>query len=284
LQQNNPQQKGNTLSYNDRFSLKDQIILLTGGAGLIGKEYVKALVGTGATVIIGDIDIGLAKKMAEKAGNQNVRAVHLDVSSQDSVQLTVQYIMDNYSRIDGLINNAALDPKFDPEHANKHTYCFENYPLKLWQEELNVNITGMFLCSQAVGNVMKAQGKGNIVNVSSIYGLVGPDQRLYEKDDPRAAVVKKPVTYSVSKSAVIGLTKYLATYWSKTGIRVNTLTLGGVYNDHEDEFVRRYNSRVPLGRMANADEYSGALIYLLSDASSYMTGANLVVDGGWTAW
>lgn len=265
------------------FDLKDRVILITGAAGLIGREYVNALASAGASVVVADID---PEKAASVAGEANGKTlpVCLDVTQPESVQAMVGKAVDTYGRIDGLVNNAALDPKCDPQHADKHQLTFENFPLMLWQQALDVNITGMFLCAQAVAPQMKKQGNGVIVNISSIYGLVGPDQRLYEKDEPGAALFYKPVTYTVTKSAVLGLTKYLAAYFARQPIRVNTLTLGGVYNDHEEDFLKRYTWRAPIGRMAQPNEYCGALIFLLSEASSYMTGSNLVVDGGWTAW
>ena len=156
--------------------------------------------------------------------------------------------------------------------------------MELWNESVAVDLTGMFLCSQAVARPMLEQKSGVIINICSTYGVVGPDQRLYERDDPTQQRTYKPITYSVTKSAVLGLTRYLATYWSGKNIRVNALTLGGVFNEHDEEFVRRYSYRTPLGRMAEKSEYCGALLFVASDAASYMTGANLVVDGGWTAW
>ena len=190
-----------------------------------------------------------------------------------------------FGRIDGLINNAAIDPKFD-QNTQTDDYghgAFENFPLDAWNQSLNVDLTGSFLCAQAVAPFFHAQNHGVIVNVSSIYGVVAPDQKLYERDTSSTRRFK-PVTYSVTKGAILGFTRYLATYWGDKNIRVNALTPGGIFNDHDDEFTQRYNARVPLGRMANRDEMLGALLFLLSDASSYMTGANLVVDGGWTAW
>jgi 2-deoxy-D-gluconate 3-dehydrogenase len=187
-----------------------------------------------------------------------------------------------FGRLDLLVNNAAIDPKFDATGKGKHTSAFEDYPLELWNRSLAVNVTGMFLCAQAVARPMLAQRSGTIINVSSISGLVGPDQRLYERRGrPRTC---KPGGYSVTKGAVLGLTAYRAAYWSGRNIRVNTLTLGGVYNKHDRTFTKRYSARAPIGRMADRTEYRGAVVFLASDASSYMTGSNLVVDGGWTAW
>jgi 2-deoxy-D-gluconate 3-dehydrogenase len=204
------------------------------------------------------------------------------VADAASVRAMAERTLAEFGRVDALVNNAALDPKFDPAHAGSHQSSFEDYPLEAWEQALAVNVTGMFLCAQAVSRPMLKAGRGVIVNVASTYGLVGPDQRLYQREDqpPRF----KPVTYTVAKAAAIGLTRYLATYFAGKGIRVNTLTPGGVYAGHDEEFVRRYSARTVLGRMAEKEEMSSALLFLLSDASSYMTGANLVVDGGWTAW
>jgi len=271
----------------EQFALKDHVIIVTGGAGLLGKEYTLALAQAGAQVIVADIDgEGAAQVAASAAGETSARAlgIQADVSDKTSVTNLVRQTLAEFGRIDGLVNNAAVNPKFGGEHAREHTNAFEKYPLELWNQSLAVNLTGMFLCTQAVAPSMLTQGQGSVVNISSTYGLAGPDQRLYEKDDPQAPKVYKPVDYAVTKSAVLGLTRYLATYWGDKGIRVNALTPGGVYNQHEEEFVRRYSARTPLGRMADKSEYCGALLFLLSDASSYMTGSNLVVDGGWTAW
>ncbi len=266
------------------FDITDRVVLLTGAAGLIGRCYVSALVQAGARVVLADIDAQSIKMMAQAYDPQCVFAVPVDVSKPESVREMIAKTLEYFGRIDGLVNNAAIDPKADPEQAHKHQLTFENYPIDLWQKSIDVNITGMFLCAQAAASIMVSQRRGVIINISSIYGRVGPDQRLYEKDQPESVPFIKPPIYSVSKAAVYGLTKYLATYYAGQGIRVNTLTLGGVYNGHDEDFVKRYTWRVPLQRMANADEYNGALIFLLSDASSYMTGADLVIDGGWTAW
>jgi NAD(P)-dependent dehydrogenase (short-subunit alcohol dehydrogenase family) len=200
-----------------------------------------------------------------------------------------------FGRIDILVNSAALDPKFNTKQSNKPdlqdfhqektdplTWRFEEFPVESWQEALDVNLTGMFLSCQAAVKPMLMQNKGVIINLCSIYGLVGPDQRIYQKSGEIERF--KPVYYSVTKSGVLGLTKYLATYFAGKGIRVNAMTLGGIYNDHDREFLEAYSARTILGRMAEVNEMNGALLFLASDASSYMTGANLVVDGGWTAW
>jgi NAD(P)-dependent dehydrogenase (short-subunit alcohol dehydrogenase family) len=197
--------------------------------------------------------------------------------------------MSTFGRLDILVNSAALDPKFDPgalaEMAKQGAVsgAFENYPLQSWKAALDVNLTGMFLCCQAAVIPMLAQGKkGSIINICSTYGLVAPDQRIYQRDGKPTSY--KPVYYSVTKAGVLGLTRYLSAYYAGTEIRVNALTPGGVFNNHDEVFLKAYTARTVMGRMANKDEMNGALLYLASDASSYMTGSNLVVDGGWTAW
>jgi len=272
---------------NEFFDLSDRVIIITGGAGLLGREYSMALAQARGHVVVADLAGNEAQALAEQVTKQTgiqALGVETDVSDPSSVKAMVEQTLQELGRIDVLVNNAGIDPKFDPEHAGQHTNAFEDYPLELWNQSLAVNLTGMFLCAQAVAPPMLKQGKGVIVNISSIYGLVGPDQRLYLGLDEAQPLNYKPVAYSVTKSAVLGLTRYLAAYWAGKNIRVNTLTLGGVFNDHSDEFVRRYGERTPLGRMAHRSECCSALLFLVSDASAYMTGANLVVDGGWTAW
>ena len=275
------------INYPQQFDLRGQVVIVTGAAGLLGREYIRALGQAGAHSIVADIDSEAATRLAQAVESETgtaCLAIQLDVTDPASVRRTVAAALERFGHLDGLVNNAALDPKFDVEHAGQHSNAFEDYPLELWNRGLAVNITGMFLCAQAVAPAMLAQRKGSIINVSSIYGLVGPDQRLYQRDDPTQPPQYKPVIYSVTKSAVLGLTRYLAAYYGNKGIRVNTLTPGGTFNNHEEEFTHRYSSRTPLGRMGDKGDYCGALLYLLSDASSYMTGANLVVDGGWTTW
>lgn len=269
------------------FRLDRRTIVLTGGAGFLGGVYARVLAQAGARVVVADVNAAAAQALAEemkREGLGEVLAVATDVSDPASVRAMVHKALKWSGRIDGLVNNAAIDPKFDPHSAQQHQNSFEDFPLDLWSQALNVNVTGLFLCAQAVAPHMLERGHGVIVNIGSIYGMVGPDQRLYESKEPGAPRLFKPVTYSVTKSAVLGLTRYLATYWSGRNIRVNTLTLGGVVADHDPEFVARYSAHTPLGRMAQPSEAAQALLFLLTDASSYMTGANLIVDGGWTAW
>lgn len=268
-----------------KFDLSGKAVIVTGGAGLLGKSHCHALAAAGASVVIADIlgdEAEHAAAEVAQASGADVLPIHVDVSEPDSVQAMVDAALEAFGSVDVLVNNAALDPKFDPAHQAEHTNRFEDFPLDAWRRAIDVNITGMFLCARAAATPMGRSGRGSIINVSSTYGLVGPDQRLYARQGQPPNY--KPVTYSVSKAAALGLTRYLATYFAGTQIRVNALTPGGVFAGHDDEFVARYSARTVLGRMAEREEISAALLFLASDASSYMTGANLVVDGGWTAW
>lgn len=267
-----------------KFDLTGRVAVITGGAGLLGGEFCRTLAEAGALVMVADLNETAAKATADalKKDGLKAQAVHVDVTNPDSVRAMVQAAVYFGERLDILVNSAALDPKFDPEHGEAHTNSFEDYPLEAWNQALTVNLTGMFLCCQAAVQPMLTQGRGVIINICSTYGLVGPDQRIYLK--PGQAVQYKPVYYSVTKAGVLGMTHYLATYYAGKNIRVNALTPGGVYNNHDEIFLRAYSTRTVLGRMARHDEMNGALLYLASDASSYMTGSNLVVDGGWTAW
>ena len=268
---------------NKLFDLTDRVAVITGGAGLLGKEFCSTLSEAGASVVAADINLQAASTVVESLpAGAKALPVRLDVTQPESVEKMVQTVVGVYGRLDILVNSAALDPKFDPQHGSAHTNSFEDYPLESWNQAIQVNLTGMFLCCQAASRQMVIQGKGVMINICSTYGLVGPDQRIYQRhgEAPRY----KPVYYSVSKAGVLGLTRYLATYYAGTQIRVNALTPGGVFNNHDEVFLKAYSSRTVLGRMADKDEMNGALLFLASDASSYMTGSNLVVDGGWTAW
>jgi NAD(P)-dependent dehydrogenase (short-subunit alcohol dehydrogenase family) len=268
----------------ERFDLKGKSAIVTGGAGLLGKEFCRTLAQAGAQVVVADLDFSAARSVADDLMREGLTAmpVGVDVTDPESVQAMLKGTLDACHRLDVLVNSAALDPKFDDSQLDKHSSKFEDYPLEAWKQALDVNLTGMFLCCQAAARQMLAQQRGVIINICSIYGLVGPDQRLYQF--PGQATQYKPAFYSVTKAGVLGLTHYLATYFAGQNIRVNALTPGGVYNNHEEAFVQNYSARAVLGRMAQRDEMNGALLFLASDASSYMTGANLIVDGGWTAW
>jgi NAD(P)-dependent dehydrogenase (short-subunit alcohol dehydrogenase family) len=269
------------------FNLSGRVALVTGAAGLLGREFSRTLVEAGAQAVLADLDGREARALAEELSSHgDALGVQVDVTDPGSVERMVAETLERFGRLDILVNSAALDPKIDPSSGADHTETFEDYPLELWNQALQVNLTGMFLVCQAAVRPMLAQEGGSIINICSIYGLVGPDQRIYRKVEPEGqeAVRYKPAYYSVTKAGVLGLTRYLATYYGGKGIRVNALTPGGVFNDHDEDFTQAYSARTVLGRMARKDELNGALLFLASDASSYMTGGNLVVDGGWTAW
>jgi 2-deoxy-D-gluconate 3-dehydrogenase len=272
----------------EKFDLGGRAAIVTGGAGLLGAEFCRTLAEAGASVAVVDLNSSAAYQVAESltlAGHR-AEAFATDITRPDSVSALVEGTLAAFGRLDILVNSAALDPKFDPQALAKGISPgrFEDYPLEQWNAALNVNLTGMFLVTQACVQPMLVQGrKGSIVNVCSTYGLNGPDQRIYRKSDGSQPAFK-PVYYSVTKAGVLGFTHYLAAYYAGTEIRVNALTPGGVFNNHDESFVQNYSAKTILGRMARKDEMNGAMLFLASDASSYMTGANLVVDGGWTAW
>jgi len=271
----------------EKFDLTGRVAVVTGGVGLLGAEFCRTLAEAGAAVAVVDLNGSASQTVADSLTSSGYQSLALptDITQPASVSAAVEKVLSAFGRIDVLVNSAALDPKFDPDAVNKGITpgAFEDYPLDLWNSALNVNLTGMFLMTQACVKPMLDQGqRGSIINICSTYGLNGPDQRIYIKEGKRVAF--KPVYYTVTKAGVMGFTKYLAAYYAETEIRVNALTPGGVFNNHEDYFVKNYSAKTILGRMAHKDEMNGALLFLASDASSYMTGNNLVVDGGWTAW
>lgn len=269
----------------DKFSLEGRTALVTGGAGLLGRQFTRSLGEAGAQIVIADIDFDAAHEHAQELRANRIPAIAVKVNVTDpaSVSAMVEHTLLEYERIDVLVNSAALDPKFDLQHRGEQSAnAFENYALEAWQKSLDVNLTGVFLSCQAAGIAMASQGSGVMINISSVYGLAGPDQRIYPQMEGSPQF--KPVDYPVTKAGLLGLTRYLAAYYAGTGIRVNALTPGGIFNQHDDQFVTSYSAKAILGRMANIDEMNGAILFLASDASSYMTGANLVVDGGYTAW
>jgi NAD(P)-dependent dehydrogenase (short-subunit alcohol dehydrogenase family) len=274
----------------DLFRLDGRVALITGGAGLLGRRYCEALLEAGARVVIGDIAGDRAEALASELSRDCAIGIGMDVADQASVERSVDEAARRYGRLDVLVNNAALTVRGGAQRFTPADYFapFEDYKREVWDAALSVNLTGMLLCAQAAGRQMLRQDHpgGVMVNVSSTYGVVAPDQRLYQgvKSPYADAGFNTPVSYAVTKTAVLGLTRYLATYWGNKNIRVNALTPHGVFDNHDDAFVRNFVYRSPLGRMARNDEYRGALLFLVSDASSYMTGANLIVDGGWTAW
>lgn len=264
----------------DLFSLKNKVSIVTGAIGLIGKEHCKALSEAGSNIVVADLDESKCKEFASTLGTESI-GVGVDVTNPDSIKNLRDKTIDEFGFIDVLVNNAAINDMFENPKAALEQSMFENYPLELWQKSLDVNLTGVFLCSQILGSKMVKQKQGSIINIASTYGVVAPDQSLYINKD-REQKFYKPPAYSATKGAVIMFTKYLASYWGKDGIRVNALSPGGVENNQDDFFVEKYSAKTVLGRMAKPDDYKGAIVFLASDASNYMTGANLIVDGGWT--
>ena len=274
-----------TTSIFSKFDMTGKTAVITGAAGLLGRQFCLALAQAGANIVMADLASDIAAENAAEFKNMGFNAipVKVDVSDPSSVKLMVNQALAAFGSVDVLINSAALDPKFDSANVSTQDFNdFETYSLNSWKKALDVNLTGMFLASQAAVVPMLEQRQGVIVNICSTYGLVGPDQRLYERPDGTRQF--KPVYYSVTKAGVLGFTRYLATYYAGKNIRVNALTPGGVFNNHDEIFTAQYSSRTVLGRMANLEEMNAAMLFLCSDASSYMTGSNLVVDGGWTAW
>ncbi|MFV1977776.1 MAG: SDR family oxidoreductase [Myxococcota bacterium] len=261
------------------FDLKDRVVVLTGGLGLLGREFCRALVDHGGRVAV--VDNGDPATFADGLGNR-AALFPADVRDRASLERALDEIASRWAPPLGLINAAAIDAP--PDAPLEENGPFESYPESSWDHIMEVNVKGAMLCCQVFGGSMAKIGGGSIINISSIYGQVSPDQRIYEYRRQRGEDFFKPVAYSASKSALANLTRYLATYWAPQGVRVNTLTLGGVSNKQDPQFLAGYCARVPLGRMARAQDYIGAVVFLTSDASAYMTGANLVIDGGWTAW
>lgn len=268
------------------FSLADRTAVVTGALGLLGREHCKALAEAGAHVVVADLDGEGCQRFAKEISAMGVPValgVEVDITKTASVEHLAAEVQRHFGHADVLVNNAAINDKFESPTAAADLSRFERYPLELWQKSLEVNVTGTFLCAQVLGAEMAKRGKGSIINVASTYGMVAPNQDLYKKPDGTQSFYKSPA-YPVTKGAVISFTKFLAAYWGRAGVRVNTLSPGGVENGQDEYFRENYSSRTPLGRMAHPTDYRGALVFLASDASSYMTGANLVVDGGWTAW
>lgn len=264
------------------FSLKNKVAIVTGALGLIGKNHCTALSDAGANVVVCDLDEEKCISFASSLSSKCI-GVGVDITNKSSIENLRDKTLNEFSKIDILVNNAAINDMFENPQAATEQSKFENYPLDMWQKSLDVNVTGTFLCSQIIGSEMAKAGKGSIINVASTYGLVGPDQSIYKKPDGSQSFYKSPA-YPATKGAIINFTRFLATYWGDKGVRVNTLTPGGVENSQDEYFVNNYSAKTPLGRMAYPTDYKGAIIFLASDASSYMTGANLIVDGGWTAW
>ena len=262
------------------FNIKNNVVVLTGATGYLGTRFAHILSKNGSNVILVDIDekkCHLLEKTLRKKYKTNPSYFCINIENKLAVQDMTKKILKTYKRIDALINNAHFVPKTHPDRDSS----FEDFPLDLWKKTIDTNLTGTFICSQEIGREMSKVQNGVIVNISSIYGLVGSDQRIYGKSR-----LNTPASYAATKGGIVNLTRFLAAYWNKKNIRVNTLTLGGIYNPkvHQDNFVENYSKKTIVGRMASINDFDGSIIFLLSKASSYMTGSTLVIDGGWTSW
>jgi NAD(P)-dependent dehydrogenase (short-subunit alcohol dehydrogenase family) len=277
-------------SPSSRYDLTGRTALVTGAGGLLGRQHVAALSEAGARVVVTEIGLAQAEAavtaLKQSTPSADLIALALDVTSQDSVRAANEQLAGRGVTVDILVNNAAIDPKVTSSPGVMHSSRFEVFPVPQWQTEIAVGLTGAMLCAQEFGGQMARRGRGVILNIASDLGVIAPDQRLYrqphvtrEEEQP-----VKPVTYSVIKHGLIGLTKYLATYWADHGVRVNAISPGGVFNNQDPAFVERLTRLIPMGRMADVEEYRAAVQFLCSDASSYMTGQNLVMDGGRSVW
>jgi NAD(P)-dependent dehydrogenase (short-subunit alcohol dehydrogenase family) len=266
------------------FDLSGRLAIVTGGAGMLGYHHGTILAAAGANVILLDLartSPWIRAEQLQAAHGTECLGLAADITSEESLFQVRDAILDKFGRIDILINNAANNPKVEADPQGKQWSRLENFPLDVWNADIAVGLTGAFLCSRIFGTEMAKRSRGVIVNVSSDLGVIAPDQRLYRKEGiPDDQQPVKPVTYSVVKTGLIGLTRYLSTYWTAQQIRVNAISPGGVFAGQPEEFTSKLHQLIPMGRMANEDEYEGAILFLCSDASSYMTGHNLIVDGG----
>jgi NAD(P)-dependent dehydrogenase (short-subunit alcohol dehydrogenase family) len=260
------------------FDLTDRVAIITGGAGLLASEHALALSEFGATVILADFNEEKCKTSVDELQKQNVKAAakFCDVTKKESWEKLLSDVLYEFGKVDILINNAGFTNQSKSANFDAN---FENFPLEDWNAIMNVNLTGAFLGCQIIGKQMLLQGKGSIINIASLYGVVSPNHNMYP-----GTGISQPVAYSVSKHGVVALTKYVATLWAGKGVRVNALTPGGIFNDHKGLFLERFKQLNPIGRMSDKTELRGGIVYLASDASSHVVGHNLIIDGGWTAW
>lgn len=276
--------------YMDRFNITGKVCIVTGGGGLIGMKHTEAILeGGGIPVLLDIVQGGMDRVVAsvkEAYGDDIVIETFVtDITNRDALCEIRNTLMKKYGHIDVLINNAANNPKVEGGSKNLGAMRFHNFPVEMWNQDLAVGLTGAMLCAQVFGEVMEQANKGVILNISSDYGLIAPDQRIYRKEGvPEEEQTIKPVSYSVVKHGIIGLTKYLAIYWANKGIRVNTLCPASLQNGQDDEFIAKISNLIPMGRMSNPDEYVCTILYLISDAATYMTGSTVVLDGGRTSW
>lgn len=269
------------------FNLADRVAVITGGCGLLGQRHARAIASSGGMAVLADLAVAHPEKVAlkltgETGGKFAGKAV--DITDRAQVQAMLENLLSQYGHVDILINNAANNPKKEAASSSDFSR-FENFPISQLDADLRVGLTGAIVMSQVIGTEMARCKSGVILNIASDLGVIAPDQRLYRQEglaEDQQPV--KPVSYSIVKTALIGLTRYLATYWADAGVRVNSISPGGVYNGQPDDFVKKLAHLIPMGRMAKVDEYEGAIVFLCSDASSYMTGTNLIIDGGRSCW
>jgi NAD(P)-dependent dehydrogenase (short-subunit alcohol dehydrogenase family) len=265
-----------------QFDLTGKTAIVTGAAGLLGRRHCRALAEAGATVVATDVSPAACATVAGELGGSAL-GIAADVTDPDSLRALSCEVLKRTGRIDVLVNNAAINDMVENPATALESSRFENYPLDLWKRSLEVNVTGVFLCSQIIGAEMARAGRGSIINIGSTYGVVAPDQSLYRDPEGRQRFYKSAV-YPTTKGAVLAFTRFLAAYWGEAGVRVNSLSPGGVENRQDEFFIAEYARRTPLKRMASPADFMGALVFLASDASTYVTGANLPVDGGFTIW
>lgn len=277
------------MSIFDQFKITGKVIVITGGAGLIGRRHTEAVLeGEGIPVLLDIFPEPLARVKEEflsRYPGANIETFVADITDRGCLEGIRDELLAKYGHIDGLINNAANNPKVEGGSKNLGAMRFHNLPLSIWEDDMRVGLTGAFLCCQVFGYEMEKQKSGVIINISSDYGVISPNQNIYKKEGvPEEEQTVKPVSYSVVKHGIMGLTKYLATYWAKSGIRVNTLCPASLSNGQNEEFVRKISELIPMGRMSRPGEYPATVLYMLSEASSYMTGATVILDGGRTIW
>lgn len=276
--------------YTRRFDISGRVCIVTGGGGLIGLKHAEAITeGGGIPILLDIIQAGMdrnIKTLKEEYGDDiKYETIVTDITDRDALSKVRDELLEKYGHIDVLINNAANNPKVEGGSKNLGAMRFTNFPVDIWNQDLAVGLTGAMLCAQVFGEVMEKQKKGVVLNISSDYGLIAPDQRIYRKEGlPEEQQTVKPVSYSVVKHGIIGLTKYLAIYWAEKGIRVNTLCPASLSNGQDEEFVNKISNLIPLGRMSDPDEYVCTILYMISDAATYMTGSTVVCDGGRTSW
>ena len=263
------------------FDVSKEIVVITGVCGQLGCNYAQAFLELDSIVIGIDLYSGINSNLLATKYPKNFIFLNADVTNKISLKKALKEIISQAGTPTVLINNAAIDSP--PSSLSEENGPFEDYPEASWDKVIDVNLKGVYLCCQVFGAAMAKAENGSIINISSIYGIVSPDQNIYNYRRKRGEVFYKPVAYSASKSGVLNLTRYLAVYWAKQNVRVNSLTIAGVFNNQEQDFLDVYCSRIPIARMANPNEYNGAIIFLASNASTYMTGSNLIIDGGWTA-